>query len=180
MCSFLLCAAGFCLTHKPNLSFPLGEMSRSDRDGRNQLTWLFKFALIRICQCAALSVICWRKCQLSQRESREADADCTHAASGELLRRSACVLLLPSRLAPCHLPQGGRLWVSAQPKLVSPSGRDVAQRQRGQEPADMAFQICPDSNLPVCCPLSHLLAQMPALPKGEPRSRCGLHTCRIR
>ena len=130
MCSFLLCAAGFCLTHKPNLSFPLGEMSRSDREGRNQLTWLFKFALIRICQCAALSVICWRKCQLSQRESREAGADCTHAASGELLRRPARVLLLPSRLAPCHLPQGGRLWVSAQPKLVSPLGRDVAQRQR--------------------------------------------------
>ena len=45
--------------------------------------------------------------------------------------RTVCVLLLPSRLAPCHLPQGGRLWVSAQSKLVSPSGRDVAQRQRG-------------------------------------------------
>ena len=72
-----------------------------------------------------------RKCQLSQRESQEAGADCTHAASGELLRRPARVLLLPSRLAPCHLPQGGRLWFSAHPKLVSPSGRDVAQRQRG-------------------------------------------------
>ena len=114
MCSFLLCAAGFCLTHKPNLSLPLGEMSRSDREGRNQLTWLFKFALTRTCLRAALSAICWRKCQLSQGESREASADCTHAASGELLRRPACVLLLPSRLAPCHLPQGGRLWVSAQ------------------------------------------------------------------
>ena len=121
---------GFGFPRSLNLSLPLGEMSRSDREGRNQLTWLFKFALIRICQCAALSVICWRKCQLSQRESREAGADCTHAASGELLRRPARVLLLPSRLAPCHLPQGGRLWVSAQPKLVSPLGRDVAQRQR--------------------------------------------------
>ena len=147
MCSFLLCAAGFCLTHKPNLSLPLGEMSRSDREGRNQLTWLFKFALTRTCLRAALSAICWRKCQFSQGESREAGADCTHAASGELLRRSARVLLLPSRLTPCHLSQGGRLWVSAQPKLVSPSGRDVAQRQRGQESADMAFQICPDTNL---------------------------------
>ena len=68
----------------------------------------------------------------------------------------------------------------AQSKLVSPSGRDVAQRQRGLIPADIAFQICPDTDLPVFCPLSHLLAQMPALPKGEPRSRCGLHTCRIR
>ena len=179
-CVLFCCAQRAFALRTTNLSLPLGEMSRSDREGRNQQTWLFKFALIRICQCVALSVICWRKCQLSQGESREADADCTHAASGELLRRSACVLLLPSRLAPCHLPQGGRLWVSAQPKLVSPSGRDVAQRQRGQEPADMAFQICPDSNLPVCCPLSHLLAQMPALPKGEPRSQCGLHTCRIR
>ena len=37
----------FCLTHKPNLSLPLGEMSRSDREGWNQLTWLFKFALTR-------------------------------------------------------------------------------------------------------------------------------------
>ena len=42
-----------------NLSLPLGEMSRSDREGWNQLTWLFKFALIRICPRAALSVICF-------------------------------------------------------------------------------------------------------------------------
>ena len=41
------------------------------------------------------------------------------------------MLLLPSRLAPCHLPQRGRLWFYAQTKLVSPFGRDVAQRQRG-------------------------------------------------
>ena len=90
----------------------------------------------QICPDTNLSACCplshlLRKCQLSQRESREAGADCTHAASGELLRRPARVLLLPSRLAPCHLPQGGRLWVSAQPKLVSSLGRDVAQRQRG-------------------------------------------------
>ena len=65
-----------------------------------------------------------RKCQLSQRESREAGAN--------------------------FLPY-------AQSKLVSPSGRDVAQRQRGLESADMAFQICPDTNLSACCPLSHLL-----------------------
>ena len=31
-------------------------------------------------------------------------------ASGYLLRRPVRVLLLPSRLSPCHLPQGGRLW----------------------------------------------------------------------
>ena len=39
---------GFGFTRKPNLSLPLGEMSRSDREGWNQLTWLFKFALTRI------------------------------------------------------------------------------------------------------------------------------------
>ena len=39
---------GFGFMRKPNLSLPLGEMSRSDREGRNQLTWLFKFALTRI------------------------------------------------------------------------------------------------------------------------------------
>ena len=40
-------------------------------------------------------------------------------ASGYFLRRPASVLLLPSRLAPCHLPQRGRLWFYAQSKLVS-------------------------------------------------------------
>gem|GEM_PF-5366625 len=65
-----------------------------------------------------------RKCQLSQRESREVGAN--------------------------FLPY-------VQTKLVSPSGRDVAQRQRGLVPAGMAFQICPDTNLSACCPLSHLL-----------------------
>ena len=50
---------GFGFPRKPNLSLPPGEMSRSDREGWNQLTWLFRFALIRICQCAALSVICF-------------------------------------------------------------------------------------------------------------------------
>ena len=56
----------------------------------------------------------------------------------------------------------------AQPKLVSPSGRDVAQRQRGMESAGMAFQICPDSNLSACCPLSHLLRKC-QLSQGESR-----------
>ncbi len=41
----------FALTRNPNLSLPLGEMSRSDREGWNQLTWLFKFALIRAFFC---------------------------------------------------------------------------------------------------------------------------------
>ena len=81
--------------------------------------------------CPLSHLLC--KCQLSQGESREAGANCTPDASGELLRRLVRVLLLLSRLAPRHLPQGGRLWVSAQSKLVSSLGRDVAQRQRGLE-----------------------------------------------
>ena len=49
-----------------------------------------------------------RKCQLSRRESQEAGANCNPDKSSYLLRRPARVLLLPSRLAPRHLPQRGR------------------------------------------------------------------------
>ena len=56
----------------------------------------------------------------------------------------------------------------AQSKLVSPSGRDVAQRQRGLIPADMAFPICFGADLPVFCPLSHLLRKC-QLSQGESR-----------
>ena len=55
---------------------------------------------------------------------------------------------------------------SAQSKLVSPSGRDVAQRQRGHLPADISSQICPNTNLLACCPLSHLLANASS-PEGR-------------
>ena len=54
----------FALTHKPNLSLPPGEMSRSDREGWNQLTWLFKLSLTRaFLSCAQtktehLSILC--------------------------------------------------------------------------------------------------------------------------
>ena len=61
---------------------------------------------------------------------------------------------------------------SAQSKLVSPSGRDVAQRQRGLESADMAFQICPDTNLSACCPLSHLLRKCQLSRRESLRSQC--------
>ena len=57
---------------------------------------------------------------------------------------------------------------SAQSKLVSPFGRDVAQRQRGLIPADMAFPICFGADLPVFCPLSHLLRKC-QLSQGESR-----------
>ena len=140
----------FGFTRNPNLFLPLGEMSRSDREG-----WVLLLRAVQTClslweRCRAateracisyiLSPVCpdanWfaccplshllRKCQLSQRESREAGASCTPDASGYLLRKPVSVLLLPSRLAPCHLPQRGRLFsyyfvVSASVMLVSSS-----------------------------------------------------------
>ena len=50
-----------------------------------------RFALTRTCShvCPLSHLLC--KCQLSQRESREAGANCTHAASGYHLRRLARV-----------------------------------------------------------------------------------------
>ena len=67
-------------------------------------------------------------------------------ASGKLLRRPASVLLLPSRLAPCHLPQGGRLLFSAQNKnrasfdTLSLGGRWWI---RTTEVVDNRFTVCP-------------------------------------
>ena len=66
----------FCLTHNPNLSLPLGEMSCSDREGWLLLwgSWIaalrqdwgsswpacfFRFTLIRVGQNLTLSVICF-------------------------------------------------------------------------------------------------------------------------
>ena len=99
-------------------------MSRSDREGWYQLTWLFQFALVQTCQLFALSVICFANASSPKGRAEK-----------------------PVRIS-CPY---------AQTKRVSPSGRDVAQRQRGLVPADMAFQICPDTSLSACCPLSHLL-----------------------
>ena len=110
-------------------------------------------------------------------------------ASGKLLRRPVRVLLLPSRLAPCHLPQGGRLWFSAQSKLVSPFGRDVSQRQRELAPSlrELGCRLAarlreqparPDESGELSyefvsvLPSQSFASQMPALPKGEPRSWC--------
>ena len=134
---------GFGFTCRPNLSLPLGEMSRSDREGRlpcegtglplcGKTEGVCQIGKIRMrfalrCTCSHVCPLSHllRKCQLSQRESQEGGANRTHASSGYLLRRLARVLLLPSRLAPRHLPQGGRLCFRTI-QLVSPSGRDVA------------------------------------------------------
>ena len=83
-----------------------------------------KFTLIRICQRAALSVICFANASSPEGRAEK-----------------------PVRIFSSY----------AQSKLVSPSGRDVAQRQRGLEAASLAFQICSDADLFACCPLSHLL-----------------------
>ena len=124
-------------TRRPNLSLPLGEMSRSDREGRRpcegaglppcgKTEGVCQIGKIRIrstlrCTCSRVCPLSHllRKCQLSQRESQEAGANRTHAASGYLLRRLARVLLLPSRLAPRHLPQRGRLCLRADQTCLS-------------------------------------------------------------
>ena len=126
-----------------NLAPLKGELSRSDggvfcgktegvcQIGKMRMRFALRCTCSRVCPLSHLL----RKCQLSQRESQEGGANRTHASSGYFFRRPARVLLLPSRLAPRHLPQRGRLWSYTQTKLVSPSGRDVAQRQRGQAPS---------------------------------------------
>ena len=83
---------GFGFTRRPNLSLPLGEMSRSDREGRlpyegaglppcGKTEGVCQIGKIRIrstlrCTCSRVCPLSHllRKCQLSQRESREAGA----------------------------------------------------------------------------------------------------------
>ena len=148
-------------THSPNLSLPLGEMSRSDREarlpyegaglppcgktegvcqiGKIRMRFALRCTCPRVCPLSHLL----RKCQLSQRESREGGANRTHAASGNLLRRLARALLLPSRLAPCHLPQGGRLFSYAQSNLSLPLGEMSRSDREGRLP-------CEGAGLPLC------------------------------
>ena len=97
---------------------PCGKTERVCQIGKIRMRFALRCTCSRVCPLSHLL----RKCQLSQRESREAGANRTHAASGCLLRRPARVLLLPSRLAPRHLPQGGRLWFYAQSNLSLPLG----------------------------------------------------------
>ena len=107
-----------------NLSLPLGEMSRSDREG-----WAPSLREL--------------DCRLAAR-LREQLVICH--ASGKLCRSPARVLLLPSRLAPCHLPQGGRLLFYAQNKnrasfdTLSLGGRWWI---RTTEVVDNRFTVCP-------------------------------------
>ena len=71
------------LTHKQNLSLPSGEMSRSDREG---LYRLLSFSGLPDTNSLAIHPLSHllRKCQLSQRESQEAGANCTPDESREL------------------------------------------------------------------------------------------------
>ena len=110
--------------------------------------------------------------------------------------RPVRLLLLPSRLAPCHLPQRGRLWFYAQSKLVSlreprsrsdffalthnPTCLSLWERCRAAtERADAGYilsPVCPDTNwLAFTLPLSTLIspAHIPLLFSA----RCGIFPC---
>ena len=79
---------GFCLAQF-NSSLPLGEMSRSDREGWYQLAWVLKvYPDTNLPVCCPLSHLL-RKCQLSQRESREAGANCAPDESELLCQKLA-------------------------------------------------------------------------------------------
>ena len=148
------------VSHSPNLSLPLGEMSRSDREG-----WLLPYAQSKLVSPFGRDV--------AQRQRGLApslrELDCRLAArlrefcqSGKIRMRFAliriCQLFALSVIcfANASSPKGRAekpvrtFSSSAQSQLVSPFGRDVAQRQRGLEPADMAFPICPDTGF--CSP----------------------------
>ena len=121
---------GFGFPRKPNLSLPPGEMSRSNREGWNQLTWLFKFALIRICQCAALSVICFANASSPKGRAKKLVRAGSLTNQGSLMR--ICLRAALSVTACAAPPSSGRkAFASRAIQLVSPFGRDVAQRQRG-------------------------------------------------
>ena len=92
---------GFCPCAQTRLSLPLGEMSRSDREGRLpregaglppcgktegvlsdwqiRIRFTLRCTCLRVCPLSHLL----RKCQLSQRESREAGADWEPDESGQ-------------------------------------------------------------------------------------------------
>ena len=79
---------GFCLAQF-NSSLPLGEMSRSDREGWYPLAWVLKvYPDTNLPVCCPLSHLL-RKCQLSQRESREAGANCAPDESELLCQKLA-------------------------------------------------------------------------------------------
>ena len=69
------------------------------------------------------------------------------------------------------------LFSYTQTKLVSPFGRDVAQRQRGLVPASLAFQICPNTNLFACVALSVICFANASSPKG--RAKKPVRTVRL-
>ena len=104
----------------------------------------------------------------------------TEGAANYLSRIRRTLAQTCSRAAPsvtaCAVPPSSerKALVFRAVQLVSPSGRDVAQRQRGQAPSlreldcrlaarlrefyrlTDTHKICPDADLPACCPLSHL------------------------
>ena len=80
-----------------------------------------RFALVHICSCAALSVICFANASSPEGRAKKSVRTRSLTNQGDLMR-TVRVLLLPSRLAPRHLPQGGRLLPYAQSNLSLPLG----------------------------------------------------------
>ena len=208
----------FPLTHNPNLSLPLGEMSRSDREGWNRLTWLFQFALIRICQLLPSQSFASQMPALPRGEPRNrCEFFCSYAQSnlslpsGEMSRSDregwnqltwlfefaltqTCLRVCPLShlLRKCQLSQGESRETGANSfllrtiQLVSPFGRDVAQRQRGLAPSLRELDLPQAKTEGVLqigkirmrfaltqtclrvCPLSHLLRKC-QLSQGESR-----------
>ncbi len=81
----------------------------------------------------------------------------TKCVSNALSNVSARVLLLPSRLAPRHLPQRGRLFLTHHPDSSLPLGEMSRSDREGLIPASMFLKVFPDTNLLASYPLSHLL-----------------------
>ena len=66
------------------------------------------FALVQTCSCAALSVICYANASSPKGRAKKPVRAGSLTNQGTLMQ-AVRGLLLPSRLAPRHLPQGGRL-----------------------------------------------------------------------
>ena len=121
------------------LDLPQAKTEGICQIGKIRMRFALRCTCLHVCPLSHLL----RKCQLSRRESQEGGANRTHASSGYLLRRLARVLLLPSRLAPCHLPQRGRLFLTRSPNLSLPLGEMSRSDREGRLP-------CEGAGLPLC------------------------------
>ena len=139
------------LTRRPNLSLPLGEMSRSDREGRRPCEGAGLPPCGKtegVCQIGkirmrfALRCACLRVCPLSHFFANASSPEGRAKKAQRTAHMPHQAISCAGLLACCSFRHGLRRatflkeegFVYAQTKLVSPSGRDVAQRQRGPAP----------------------------------------------